>query len=322
MKTDFRKEWKQEMDCEMLNHFVLHKTGTLVPPEEVEEGMLIFDTKFSFGMKIGRLNEIVRKARWVWRGSKDKESTKEETTSSTAKPITVLILVMEFLDDSSLEAYLDHWDETAAYLSAPRMTEAYVRQHPMYRVQGKEGHLWMLNKGLYGGRPSGRGFQIFSHGLLVSKAFGFVASEADACLFVKTSTDGKATMRIATIVDDYAVQGNHTGMRTEIFGLHQKYFVMKDLGTITVMTGVRFDINKTTGHAYIHQRAFNECWLRKFGFDKMKPANTPYVSQTFRKLSKNHAATSEEDVAYMKDKIPLIKPILGCMQWTRWRCQR
>ena len=163
----FSSEFMEEMTIEMLQHMSFLETWNLIPPEKVPPEEIIFGNKFVFSVKSDN-GQPIRKARFVQLGNKDKTSTKEETTSTVASIRTIYIQIIEFLHDPSSEAYIRNWDFTNAYGTAKRMRPVYLKQHRLFMVEGKEEWIMELDKGLQGGKPAGRGFQMYSKNVLVN----------------------------------------------------------------------------------------------------------------------------------------------------------
>jgi hypothetical protein len=273
--------------------------------------MRVNDSKFVYSIKNNN-GKPERRARLVERGDRDLTSTKEETTSTVATPKTVNIMIVEYLNDNGPETYIRNWDFTSAYQATPRFGLHFLKQHRLYKVEGKEDWVYQLNNCLNGAKGAGRGFQLYAHGLLMNE-MNFNRSYPDPCFF--RLQDGSSYIEICTIVDDYVVRGRGLELYGRILENHEKYFKVKDLGPLTNLLRMKFDIDPIAGHAFISQQDYSKSWLRKFGIDKMAPAGQPYQPETFKKLSKKMAPQTANEIEFMRTRTPMIRPILGCMQW-------
>ena len=102
-------------------------------------------------------------------------------------------------------------DISSAYLTAPLDVDIYMEPPEGTReIDGDSGHhgeVWKLNRALYGLRQSGRVFHLRFRKQLLHK-FGFKASAADNCLFIKRR--GKSKLQLLVFVDDICITNDAT----------------------------------------------------------------------------------------------------------------
>ena len=136
-------------------------------------------------------------------------------------------MLMQAAVDNDLIVY--QMDVKTAYLNAPIDCELYVEQPEGYDVSNKGRKLvWKLKKSLYGLKQSGRKWNNLLHSHLC--ADGFEQSDADPCMYCKTSEYGR--VMIVFWVDDIIVAASSEQLLNHVKTSLSSKFEMKDLGEL------------------------------------------------------------------------------------------
>ena len=191
---------------------------TLPPGTKIYETLTLRDIKKN-GPKKGKpkVRVVVKK------GPEDVESHSPTIQMSTLRLLLALA--------AAKKAKVKGGDFPQAYLNAEQ--EVYYVYPPktsrQYDEQGRR-IVWALPKALYGGRASGRHwyFTLRQHLL----ADGFIVSEWDPCLFIKTDEDGNFHY-IGVYVDDLIhVYSDETAYQATVDKFAKVFHGYSDLGTL------------------------------------------------------------------------------------------
>jgi hypothetical protein len=136
-------------------------------------------------------------------------------------------------------------------------------------------------------------------------------SMADPCLYYAKDRRDGTVMRIATIVDDFNIQGNSTRLLKLAWVLHTERFSMKDMGTIQLILKIDVKINRELGWISLDQTRYILRWLAEYDLLRLKKRETPYCSSSVLTLD-----MTTDDENFMKDKKSLIRSILGNCWWS------
>jgi hypothetical protein len=162
-------------------------------------------------------------------------------------------------------------DVKTAYLNGTIDEEIYMRQPPGYEVQGEEGLVCRLRKGLYGLKQSGRAWNQEIKQKLIS--FDFKQSKADDCVFVKTL--GESIVIIVLYVDDMLIAANNLqALRKTKEDIHHAYDV-NDLGEASEFLGMRIVRDRRNKSIFITQPGYTSDVLSRFNMSNAKPVATP-----------------------------------------------
>ena len=140
------------------------------------------------------------------------------------------------------QAYLNA-DQEVYYASPPKTSRQYDEQGR--RI------VWALPKALYGGRASGRHwyFTLRKHLL----ADGFVVSEWDPCLFIKTDKDGNFHY-IGVYVDDLIhVYSDEAAYQATVDKFAKVFHGYSDLGTLTEIFNAEVAVTERRQNTVWHQ---------------------------------------------------------------------
>ena len=195
---------------------------------------------------------------------------------------------------------LQFLDIKSAYLTADMDMDCYMEPPPGV-VPPQPGYVMKLEKGLYGLRQGARLFhQKFRKDLL---AWGFRASTADPCLFIKHRNG--SVFRILLFVDDMALMSDSTddgrSMRDDLLKRVANKYKFSTQPDDNVYLGMAVDrIDETT--VFLNQTRYIGDVLRKYGFDGGRSTYTPSAGQPVRVDDCWMDAAESEWVDKYKDK--------------------
>ena len=197
IKGDFAEYWKQGIAAEIKN-LTDHEVFQWVP---APPGRHLIDSNWAWKVKSNDQGQPTQfKCRLVARGFRQIYGVDFlDTMSPVGRLSTFRIQLAEAARRGMEVSFLDI---RSAYLRAFLKRKQYMTA-PAGVTPPTPGYVMRLDKGLYGLRQSGRRWYIkFSRHL---REWGFVASTADPCLFIKRSEDGLSEIRVLLFVDDLAM---------------------------------------------------------------------------------------------------------------------
>ena len=264
VRCDESREWQTAMDSEM-ESLVNNETFEV---KELPEGKSVIGGKWVYATKLDADGNVKHKARYVAKGYSQKENVDyRETFSPTAHMTSVRMLMQAAVDNDLI---VHQMDVKTAYLNAPIDCELYVEQPEGYDVSNKGRKLvWKLKKSLYGLKQSGRNWNNLLHSHLC--ADGFEQSDADPCMYCKTSEYGR--VMIVFWVDDIIVAASSEQLLNHVKTFLYSKFEMKDLGELRWFLGIEFC--KHSGCISMSQKQYCQKILKKFGMENCKPRKSP-----------------------------------------------
>lgn len=141
---------------------------------------------------------------------------------------------------ASLGAQVDFCDFTSAYTQSELLPSEYIHMRPPpgyeYDADGDE-VVWHLTRSLYGMVQSGRNWYMRLREWLAQ--YGFVASDADPCVYTKQTAKGWIILGV--YVDDIVVAHTDKAARDAFITALAKDFQFTDQGPLTEMLGIQFD---------------------------------------------------------------------------------
>ena len=296
-----KNKWIQAMDKEIEGLNNAH-TWTLVPETEalnIITGKWVFKIKYSNG----QLQKY--KARYCARGFTQKKGIDyDEIFSPVARGSTINSILTLANQRKDLIHIMDIGN---AFVQTPVKdgTKLYVSQPQGYEIYGpkKQKLVCQLNTYLYGLLQASREFNRYLKAILV-KQLKFRQTASDTCLFVKDTSDDKRRMIVATYVDDLIVIATHqSDMDTFLQTLRKTFPVtVNDLLTDAQILGISISYNRNEGILNLHQKHTIEAALKKFEFDQLTKASTPFEENWHPDL---HRTTDSTIV----DKFPIRETI-------------
>jgi len=265
VSCDESREWKTAMDSEMKS-LVENETFEVT---ELPEGKSVIGGKWVYATKLDVDGNIRHKARYVAKGYSQKENVDYRETFSPTAHMTSVRMLMQAAVDSDLIVH--QMDVKTAYLNAPIDCELYVQQPEGYDVsdKGDDKLVWKLRKSLYGLKQSGRNWNNLLHSHLCDE--GFEQSDADPCVYCKTSDHGR--VMIIFWVDDIIVAASNEQLLNDVKKSLSSKFQMKDLGELRWFLGIEF--SKHDGCITMSQKQYCQKILKKFGMENCKPRKSP-----------------------------------------------
>lgn len=286
MRSPNALAWRQACDKEMSS---IRDKGVwhLVPrPKDrnVIKGRWVFKVKRNVDGSVSKY-----KARYVAKGYSQVEGIDFfETFSPTGKPASFRVFV-------AMAAHngwdIEQMDAVSAFLNCQCEEELYLELPDGYC--GDRNLVARLDKTLYGLKKSARNWSEDICGFLLS--VGFKPSEADACVYTRTSADSSTFSAVYVHVDDMGITGNDIqAVKKSISSRWQ----MEDLGTAHCIVGIQIQ-RLSSSHYCINQQAMITTVLERFGMTLCRPASTPFPADL--KLTR---ATEDEATKFASTGLP------------------
>lgn len=265
MRSSDADKWLSAMQDEMASH---EENGTwkLVPLPKDRKALgnrWVFDVK--------RDNRY--KARLVVQGFLQRHMIDyNETFSPVARFESVrIILAFAALHDWEIEAM----DVKTAYLNGDLDEVIYMRQPEGFIVKGKETHVCLLKKSLYGLKQAGRQWYKKLHSVLVSEELCFTRTHSDAGIYIHRSQGGEVDMILIVYVDDLLLIGPSTRLIQEVKKKLSSRFKMKDLGPASDFIALSINRDRARRLLWIHQSNYIRGFLEFFQMSTAKGMRTP-----------------------------------------------
>jgi hypothetical protein len=167
---------------------------------------------------------------------------------------------------------LSQGDVKTAFLSSSMEGETvYIEQPEGFREPGKEDHVCLLNRAIYGLHQSPRLF--YRHIRKILGGFGFSSISADQSVFVKDTPEGKVLLGL--YVDDALVAGDTNSLVQETKALLNTRFEMKWTDDPKVLLGIEIEQDREKGTITLSQKNFAREILEQFNMIDCHPVKTP-----------------------------------------------
>jgi len=211
-----------------------------------------------------------------------------ETFSPVAKLTTIrLLLALAAAKGWSLRQL----DINNAFLHGTLDEEVYMQPLPGYAAKG-ESKVCKLLKSLYGLKQASR--QWFSRFSTTLLQHGFLQSKSDYSLF--TRSQGSSFIAFLIYVDDVIIASNNLAAVSDLTGLLNSQFHLKDLGTAKYFLGLEIARNSTG--ISVSQRKYTLDILADNGLLAAKPATFPMEANL--KLSKDTGTSLTYPIQYRR----------------------
>ncbi|PPR84446.1 hypothetical protein GOBAR_AA36262 [Gossypium barbadense] len=271
----------------------LHKNHTweLVKPPSNQK---IVGCKWVFKKKEGILGvEATRfKARLVAKGFTQKEGIDyNEVFSPVVKHSSIRVL-LAMVAKSDLE--LEQLDVKTAFLHGELEETIYMRQPEGFTVPGKEDHVCLLKKSLYGLKQSPRQWYKRFDSFMIQH--GYTRCDYDACVYHRKLSDG-SHIYLLLYVDDMLIASKNMSEINKLKSQLSGEFEMKDLGAAKKILGMDIHRDRKAGKLRVSQKNYIEKVLQRFGMDKAKTVSTPLAPHF--KLSAELSPQSDEEKQQM-----------------------
>lgn len=266
MKSPNSASWRAACDKDMSS---IRDKGVwhLVPRprnRNVIKGRWVFKIKLNVDGTISKF-----KACYVAKGYSQVEGIDFfETFSPTGKPASFRV----FVAMAAPQGWeIEQMDAVSAFLNCNCEEELYLELPDGYC--GERDMVAKLDKTLYGLKQSARNWSEDVCSFLLS--IGFKVSDADACVYTRTSANSNKFSAVYVHVDDMGITGNEiSSVKQSISSRWQ----MEDLGTAHCIVGIQ--IKRLSPHTYsISQPAMINSILSRFGMLACRPARTPFPAE-------------------------------------------
>lgn len=261
------EHWKNAMN-EEIN--ALKENGTWIL-ENLPSDKKALQCKWVFKIKRNPDDSVERyKARLVVKGfSQQKGVNYNETFSPVAKIGTIRTLLSVAASENMT---LAQFDVSTAFLygNLSEGEEIFMRQ-PEGFEDGSDS-VCKLRKSLYGLKQAARCW--YKRFVDFLERLGFVASQADPCLFIKK--EGQNKIFLALYVDDGLVASNNKKDFEDFLNKLKEEFKVRSK-PLSFFLGLEIS-REEDGSVRIDQKAYAKQVLERFGMYDCKPVSTPIIS--------------------------------------------
>lgn len=265
MKDSRRELWHVAAQDEIASH---KKNGTWVLVKRPDPSRKIVKCKWVFTIKSdGRY-----KARLVAKGFTQVEGIDyQETFSPVARFESIrTLLALAALEDWDVEAL----DVKTAFLYGDLDEEIYMEQPEGFVEKGKENHVCLLRKAIYGLKQASRTWNIKIHNTLLS--LGFERIHSDAGVYVYRQQGGN--LIVILYVDDIFPMGSNKLAISALKKNLMDQYEMRDLGEAKLVLGMRVQRDRKKRTLIIDQSSYVQSALKRFNMVNANPARTPLPS--------------------------------------------
>ena len=204
-----------------------------------------------------------------------------------------VLLAMVALFDLKVEQL----DVKIAFLHGELEEQIYMHQPEGFIISGKENHVCLLKKSLYGLKQSPRQwYKRFVTFMIGNESNDYHRSEYDNCVYHKKLFDGSFIYLLLYVDDMLIAYKNMFEINMSKTQL-QREFEMKDLGTAKKILGMEIHRDQKVGKLYLSQKNYIEKVLERFGMQGLKPVSTLLVAHF--KLSNALSPQTKEKREYM-----------------------
>ena len=189
---------------------------------------------------------------------------------------------------------LEQLDVKTAFLHGELQEDIYMQQPEGFVVEGKEDHVCLLKKSLYGLKQSSRQWYKRFDSFMVGS--GYSRSSYDSCVYFRNTHDG-SFIYLLLYVDDMLIAAKNMSDIEELKKQLNRVFEMKDLGAAKKILGMKIERDRIGGKLYLTQKSYIEKVLERFGMKNAKPVSTPFSAHF--KLSASLSPKSDNEKRYM-----------------------
>ena len=203
---------------------------------------------------------------------------------------------------------LKQFDVKTTFLYGDLEEEIYMRQPEGYEEKGKEDHLALLQKGLYGLKQGGRQWNKKLHAAMTS--FGYRRVAVDHCVYTRTTKEGSSI--VAIHVDDMLAGASTEQEMDSLKRDLEGPFEIKDLGDVHWLLGVAVTRDRKARTVSLSQATYINTIIKCFKMEETYPVTTPLEPGT--RLSKSMCPTDKEKKKKMQKKP--YQMIVGSLMYT------
>lgn len=293
-------EWKGAMKKEY-KALEDNKTWTLVK-RPLDQNVI--GCRFVLKYKFNEHGQIVElKARLVAKGWGQIPGQDFGETYAPVARLGSIRLVIALAAEHGLQLF--QMDVVMAYINGDLDEQIFMEQPEGFIVKGKEDHVLLLKKSLYGLKQAGRKWHEKLAEILLE--IGLVQSNYDPSVYYKRL--GDKILIVSAYVDDMICASNDDSMTTELkTGLNSR-LKMKDLGKVNFCLGIEFNQDEEM-KVTISQEGYIRELTKRFNMNDAKPMYTPLEAKI--DLSSMKPA-SEQERAEMK-RVPY-RNLIGSLMY-------
>jgi hypothetical protein len=284
-------KWLEAMKSEIGSMYE-NKVWTLV---DLPDERRAIENKWIFKKKTDADGNItVYKARLVAKGYHQVQGVDYDETFS---PVAMLKSVRIMLAIAAFHDY-EIWqmDVKTAFLNGFLKEELYMMQPEGFVDPRGANKVCKLQRSIYGLVQASRSWNIRFDNVI--KAFGFIQTYGEACIYKKVS--GSFVAFLILYVDDILLMGNDIEFLDGIKRYLNKSFSMKDLGEAAYILGIKIYRDRSRRLIGLSQSTYLDKILMKFKMDQSKKGFLPVLQGV--KLSEAQCPTTAED----KEKMSVI----------------
>jgi hypothetical protein len=280
MSSPYSVQWRRATDAEM-ESLLKAGTYTLVP---LPDGANLIGCKWVLKVKRGADGTIVKyKGRLVAKGYAQRFGVDYNDTYAPVARYPSIRLLIALAAHYGWE--LHQMDVKSAYLNGELDVPIYMTQPEGYVVAGKEDHVCLLKKSLYGLKQAGR---TWHHKIDVAlKDRGFTALEADHCVYIRRTA--LSVIIIALYVDDLLIASSQPTELAQFKDDLTAQFEMEDLGEAAFILGIDIKRSRADRSISIGQAAYINTLLQRHGLADCKPVSTPMDKDSVSQLTRSPA---------------------------------
>jgi transposase InsO family protein len=284
--SEASKEWSAAMDDE-IKSLAENKTWVLVDRPSVQhkviKGRWLYKTKLNPDGSVDK-----QKARYVIKGFAQRQGIDYTQTFSPVARSGTIRSIVAVAANEGME--LLQFDVSTAFLYGQLEEEIYMEQPEGY-TDGSD-KVCKLLRSLYGLKQAPRCWNKRIGDFLKSQ--GFVRSDADPCLFTKTTANGRIILGI--YVDDGLIAFKCKFEAMEfVKKLQQEFKVV--VKPASYFLGIQIDTSED-GSICIHQSAYVQKVLERFNMHEANPLSIPMVVDGKPIITDDHTEVVEATFPY------------------------
>ncbi|KAH9658076.1 Integrase catalytic domain-containing protein [Citrus sinensis] len=213
------------------------------------------------------------KARLVARGFTQREGIDfNEIFSPMVKHASIkVILTLVAIQDM----YLEQMDVKTTFMHGELQEEIVMEQPEGYVVSGKEDHVCLLEKSLYGLKQSPRQWYLKFDSFMTKHAYK--RCNYDCCVYFRDIGDGKM-IYLMLYVDDMLIVCHSIDEINHLKDLLSSEFDMKDLGAVRKILGMEIIRDKKRKLMFLTQQSYVKKVLLRFGMHESMSVQTPLAN--------------------------------------------
>ena len=303
-------KWKKAID-EEIESLMKNETRKLIVRLEK---MKTISCKWIFKVKecISDAESSRFKVKLVGRGFTQREGIDfNEIFSPVVKHASIrVILALVVIQDM----YLEQMDVKTAFLHGELQEEIVMEQPEGYVMFGKEDHVCLLKKSLYGLKQSPRQWYLKFDSFMTKHAYK--RCNYDYCVYFRDIGDGKM-IYIMLYVDDMLIPCHSIDEIGHLKDLLSSEFDMKDLGAARKILGMEIIRDRRRKLMFLTQQSYVKKVLLRFGMHESKSVQTTLASHFKPSTTQCPQIDAEQDQMAMLPYSSAVGSLMYAMVLTR-----